>query len=218
MFDEDDRRRALVVEDDRLTRALLSEMLRGHDFEVYTADSAPLARQALDDVDPDIALLDVDLGSGPSGIAVAHIIRQEYPATAVLFVTRFPDERMAELFGGEMPPGCGFMRKDEVDDTERLLGAIEEVLANMPEERSIAVTPEHPLAGLTPNQRQVLRMIAQGLTNTAIAHRRGTSPSAVEQMVANILRTLGVPARGDVSPRMAAARIYIETMGLPESP
>lgn len=211
-------RRLLVVEDEPLTSALLRDVLQGHGFEVATATSASEARRCLDDFDPDAALLDIMLGDGPSGVALGNLIVREYPAVAVLFLTRYPDAASAGLGRDEIPAGCAFLLKDRITEGAYLLDALEATLQDRSTEYRRDLAVDHPLRQLTPNQQAVLRMMAQGLTNAAIAKRRGTSESAVEQVVAGIFRNLHLEPGTEVNPRMQAARLYISTVGLPEDP
>ena len=206
----------LVVEDDHLTAALPREVLERQGFRVETAASSREARVLLDEVDPDAALLDIALGDGPSGVGLAHLIAREYPGTAVLFLTRFHDPHAAGLIAMDMPPHCGFLRKDRIADTAYLVEAIEGALRDHPEDFRHDLTDEGPMAYLTPNQQVVLRMVAEGLTNSAIARRRGTTQSAVEQSLSAIFRVLGIDPRGDYNPRVQAARVYIAAAGIPD--
>lgn len=215
---EDESRCLLVVEDDSLTAALLSEVLVAQGFEVEVAQTAAEARHLLDEFAPDAALLDIVLGHGPSGVGLAHLIAREYPATAVLFLTRFRDAHAAGLVTMDMPAGCAFLRKDRIADATYLVDAIEAALRDHPGEFRHDLAEDDPLSGLTPNQQSVLRMVAQGLTNSAIARRRGITPSAVEQSLSAIFRSLGIDQGGDLNPRVQAARLYIAAAGVPEQP
>lgn len=211
-------RRLLVVEDESLMASLLCEVLESHGFEVHVAASASEARKEMITFDPDAALLDIMLGDGPSGVALGHLIRQEYPATAVLFLTRYPDAASAGVSGDQIPAGCAFLIKDRIADGAYLLDAIESTLRDSPREYRQDLTANRALRRLTPSQQAVLRMIAQGLTNAAIARRRGSSESAVEQLVAAIFRNLDLEQGAEINPRVQAARLYIAAAGLPEEP
>ena len=217
-MDVEDARRVLVVEDDPLTSTLLQDVLEANGFAVEVAASARDARRSLDDFDPDAALLDIQLGDGPSGVALGHLITREYPATGVLFLTRYPDITSAGLSHSDIPEGCGFLRKDKIADVAYLLDALEATLRDRSRDYRQDVAEDSPLRNLTPNQLSVLRMVAQGLTNPAIGRSRGTSDSAVEQMLAGIYRNLGIEHSSEISARMRAARIYIAAAGLPEEP
>lgn len=209
-------RRLLLVEDDQLTSALLKNLLVNQGFDVHVADSAAGARRELDDFDPDVALLDILLGDGPNGVALAHLIATAYPGTAVLFLTRFPDPHAAGLIPDDIPADCGFLRKDRVTDTDYLVGAIEGVLRDKASEFRADLDADHPLAGLTVSQVEILRMVACGMTNSAIARQRGTTASAVEQALSGIFRALSIPHTPDTNARIRAALTYVEAAGIPE--
>lgn len=209
-------RRLLIVEDDPLTGALLADVLRGHGFEVQVVNTAVQARGAARTFDPDAALLDIQLGDGPSGVALAHVLHATFPHIALLFLTRFPDQRAAGLVEADIPAGCGFLRKDRIADAEYLLTALNAVMTDHPADHRDDLASDRPLAALTRTQMAVLRMVAQGRTNASIARERGTSESAVEHAIAGITRALGIAAGTDVNPRVEAARLYIAAAGLPE--
>ena len=113
--------------------SLLSEVLTGQGFEVRTAPDVLLARRAVDAFDPDAALLDISLGDGPSGLDLAHVLHAQRPDIALLFLTKHADQRTAGLTDDDLPPGCGFLRKDRVRDTDSLLASLEAVLAEHPD-------------------------------------------------------------------------------------
>ena len=97
---------------------------------VYTHLGAEVLGQLVAEFDPDVMLLDVDLGSGPNGIHLAHVLNETRPDIAVLILTKYPDARSASRDGIELPPNVGFLRKHLVSDTAYLLKALEKVLAD----------------------------------------------------------------------------------------
>lgn len=212
------RRRLLVVEDEPLMSSLLAEVLTTAGFEVDVASNVIDALESARDFDPDVALLDIALGEGPSGLDLARVLDHKRPDIALVFLTRHPDRRTAGLDTGDVPKGCGFLRKDMVANTQYLIKAIEQVLADHSGEVRHDLAEDRPLAELTPKQLDVLRMAAQGLTNTAIAQRRHTSERAVEALLHAIFVTLGIQTHGDVNPRVEAVRQYIDGAGMPDRP
>ena len=211
------RRRLLLVEDELLLASLMQEVLRAAGYEVAHAASALEARGLLDDFDPDAALVDVHLGAGPSGVHLGHVIARTHPHVGVLLLSRFADLSTAGLDGWQMPPGSVFVPKDRIVDADVLLGAIDAVLSGRP---TPTVGPRElgPLTGLTRAQLSVLRLAASGLSNAAIASRRGTSERSVEQHLQAVYESLGIEQHGDINPRVEAVRRYIEHAGLPASP
>jgi len=210
-----ERRRLLVVEDDALTASLLAETLVSQGFEVTTAHDVVEALDAVDRCDPDVALIDIALGEGPNGIDLAHVLHREHPWIALLLLTRHPDLRTAGIDDGDLPPGCGFLRKDRVRDAKHLFDGIEAVLADQPSSVRDDQDPSKPLASLSYRQLEILRLVAQGYTNDYIARNKGTSRSTVERWLTDIFRLLNIDTHGDVNPRVEAARRFISAASLP---
>ena len=207
-------RRVLIVEDEPLVSALLEQTLQSVDFVTSRAHNAVEARRQITLFDPDIALLDIDLGPGANGIDVAHILNTKHPDIAILFLTKFPDLRSAGLRMEDLPAGSGFLRKELVGNTEYLTNAIENVLGERPEIRD-DLKPDRPLSALTKNQVEALRLLASGYTNAEIAKRRQTSVSSVEQLLNATFKNLGIQTSDDINPRIEAVRIFIGAAGIP---
>jgi DNA-binding NarL/FixJ family response regulator len=207
-------RRVLIVEDEQLVSALLEQTLESVDFVTSRANNAVEAKRQIEAFDPDIALLDIDLGPGANGIDVAHILAKKHPDIAILFLTKFPDLRSAGLKMEDLPAGCGFLRKELVGNTEYLVNAIDTVLGERPEIRD-DLRPDRPLSTLTKNQIEALRLLASGFTNAEIARRRDTSISSVEQLLNTTFKNLGIQTTDDINPRIEAVRIFIQAAGIP---
>lgn len=208
-------RRLLVVEDDVMTAGLLRRVLEAEGFVIEVANDAVTARDAVDAFDPDCALIDVSLGAGPTGADLAHALHRDRPDIALLLLTRFPDLRSAGLASFDIPPNCGFVRKDRMSDPGYLVDAIEQVLRDHASDVRDDTDPSRPLAGLTEHQLDILRLVALGYTNDAIARQRNVTRSSVERWVAGILHVLDIDALGDFNPRVEAARRYSEVAGVP---
>ena len=205
----------MVVEDEPLVASLLAEVLRSADFIVKTVSNVLEARATVADFDPDAALIDIHLGDGPSGLHLAHVLHATRPDVAIVFLTKHPDRRTAGLADADLPPNCGFLRKDKVTDTAYLLAGIDAVLTDRPRDVRHDLLDDRPLATLTPKQVDALRMAALGMTNAAIARERGTSERNIEKLLTNAFEALGITPDPDVNPRVEAVRRYIEAAGLP---
>jgi DNA-binding NarL/FixJ family response regulator len=209
-------RRVLLVDDDPLMTSLLRDVLEQKGFEVNAAGSAADARDALVTFDPDIALIDLELGGGPSGMDMAHLIHAQHPGVVIIILTRYPDLATAGFPDATLPPGAGFIRKDLVEDPDQIVAAIDAVVAERTDEVRHDRDGSRAFDVLTPAQLEVLTLMSQGFDNDAIATRRGCSVSSVANLIAEIYKRLGIDPRGELNPRVEAVRQFAQVSGLPE--
>jgi DNA-binding NarL/FixJ family response regulator len=209
-------RRILLVEDDSLTASLLENSLTVNGFSVATAGNAADALQLVDHFDPDAALIDIALGDGPNGLDLAHILHRECPWVALLILTKQPDTRANNLAGSDLPPGCGYLRKELVRDAHQLFESLESVFDKQLKDVRHDTDPDRPLAALTKAQVEILRLIALGYNNDSIAEQRGVTRSSIERSIIRIFRALEIETHGELNPRLEAARRFMIATGIPE--
>ena len=210
------KRRILIVEDEPLMSSLLSQSLTSADFDVENSSDTASARKKIDSFDPDILLLDISLGDGPSGLHLAHAIDQARPDIAILILTKHPDAKSATSEGLELPARVGFLRKHLVNDVSYLLNAIEKVLADRSNEVRHDDKSDSPFKGLTPQAFQVLSLLAQGYNNNEIASRSELSVKSVERWIDIIYKELAISKNGEINQRVEAARKYYQAVGIPQ--
>lgn len=211
----DHARRLLLVEDEPMVAALLQETLEAAGFEILVAYSALEAKSTAKQFDPDVAILDINLGAGPSGVDLAFLLHKSYPGIALALLTKHPDLRTAGFNKDDVPPGCGFIRKDMVTNSQHIIEAIESIVASKEHFREDG-DPSRPLGNLTSTQIEALRLVSQGYTNAEIAKRRNTSVRAVEQLLAAVFSNLLIDVDGPINPRVEAVRKFISAAGTPE--
>ena len=115
----------LVVEDEPLVRALLTSILEADGFQVKQANDAAGARTTTKNFEPQVAILDIELGDGPSGIDLAHILRLQCPKIGLVFLTHIPEPRVVGVENRNIPKNAAYLRKDRMADTGVLKAAIE---------------------------------------------------------------------------------------------
>lgn len=204
-------RRVLVVEDDVFVAGLLCHTLAAEGFATAHAGSAAAARQLADEFDPDAALIDMDLGDGPSGVDLIHAFGRTRSELVCVMLTA----QSSALAKERLPPGVGFIRKSLISEPQALLDAIDEALRRGGDGVRLDLDSDHPVAELSASQREVLRLIALGLSNAEIAKRRRVTMSGAEQAVSAVFRKLGLVQSDGLVPRVEAARLYMEAGGLP---
>ncbi|OQQ36343.1 transcriptional regulator [Prescottella equi] len=195
-------------------RSLVADALRHAGFEVHDRPSAATALADLDEIDPDVLVTDIDLGSRPNGMEMATIVHARAPHCATVFLTNYPRASIAP--GEGVPAGSVFLDKVALESVEQLVAAVESALAEKPlPPRHLPDGPDAALGRLTRTQLDVLRCIALGWSNAEIARRRASSLRSVEKMVTRTFDALGVNHNPDINPRVAAAQLYVRRFGLP---
>jgi DNA-binding NarL/FixJ family response regulator len=205
------KRRVLVVEDDVFVNGLLCESLAQAGFDTCQAHNAAEARRAADRFDPDAALIDIDLGDGPTGIDLARVFAHTRPELVAVMLTA----RASSVVRDQLPAHVGFIRKSLISEPGALTDALDQALRAGGNGIYYDIDSPTPLAALSASQREVLRLITLGLSNAEIAKRRAITQSGAEQAVSAVFRGLGLQHSETLMPRVEAARIYIEARGLP---
>lgn len=209
------RRRVLIVEDDPFLGSLMTDALEHAGLETRLATSAVAAKRTLSVFDPDVAVVDIDLGDGPSGIDFVHVLVRFAPGVAAVLLSKHPDCHTAGLSGVDIPDGVAYLRKSLIHDTSVLVEAIEEVVRGTTTRWRHDLESKGTLDRLTRAQRETLHLMALGLSNAEIAMRRNVSLSSVEQRVSEIFKALEIDASVGLVPRVVAIRHYIAESGLP---
>jgi DNA-binding NarL/FixJ family response regulator len=208
--------KVLVVEDEPLVKALLTSLLEADGFQVKSAANAAEARAVAKDFEPKVAILDIELGDGPSGIDLSQILRLQFPQIGLVFLTHIPEPRVVGVENRNIPKNAAYLRKDRMADTGVLKAAIEaasrdRVSKQFRDDKTI----QHQLTNVSRSQLDVLRMVAMGLSNHEIAAQRGTTVRAVEHLVKRAFTAAGVDADAPGNARVVAARQFITVAGMP---
>lgn len=212
-------RGVLVVDDEAFIRGLVAEVIRSAGFDVTVADSAASALAALEDIDPDAAVLDIELGAGPNGLDLAQALLEISPHLAIVFLTQLPSP---EVLGRtlDLTAPAAYLIKRDLADPRTLIEALEFVLTDGDTRIGFRADLERddPLGRLSHAQLETLRLVAEGLSNEEIAQRRHTSVRAAEAMVSRIFSILQVSGDPAVNARVAATRLYAAHAVLPPAP
>ena len=209
--------RVVVAEDSVLLREGLARLLTeaGYEVEAATGDAEEFLRE-VDAHRPDVVVVDVRMPPTftDEGLRAALVVRKTWPEIGVLVLSQYVEERYATELLSDRPQGVGYLLKDRVADLTEFLGALERVAAG-----GSALDPEvvaqllarsrHPLAALTPRERDVLALMAEGRSNAGIAHRLWVTEGTVEKHVRSILGKLRLPATQDGHRRVLAVLIYL---------
>ena len=209
-------RTVLLVEDHALTRGLLTSSLESRGFRVVAVESARRAIREFDAADPDVLLVDIELGDRPNGVGLATLLCAQAPYLGVVFLSNYPALDTVEGGLGP-PPRSVFLQKSQIEGPAQVVAAIEAALDAGLEPQALGTLPHsHPLRALSAPQLGVLRLIAEGWSNAEIAERRGITVRSAERLVSRTFAALGVSEDEAVNPRVAATRMYVRVFGVPE--
>ena len=210
--------RLVIAEDAALLREGLAGLLEdaGHAVVARVGEADSLLAVVAEH-QPELAIVDVRMPPTyeDEGMRAAVEIRRSYPETAVLVLSQHVESRHAvELVGSG--GGFGYLLKDRVLDVDAFLDAVDRVAgggsALDPEVVKHLLLPPHEddaLAALTPREREVLGLMAEGKTNAGIARQLWLTEKTVETHVSSILGKLGLPLDGDTHRRVLAVVTYL---------
>jgi DNA-binding NarL/FixJ family response regulator len=209
--------RVVIGEDSALFREGLARLLEdaGHEVVAKAAD-APALIEAVDTQRPDLAIVDVRMppDNTDDGARAARRLREAHPTLGIVLLSQHIEtHHSVELVGSGR---FGYLLKDRVFDVDEFLDALGRVAnggsALDPEVVSLLLSPlraTDQLAALTPREREVLALIAEGRTNRGIARRLWLTERTVETHIASILAKLGIGADDEDHRRVLAVLAFL---------
>jgi DNA-binding NarL/FixJ family response regulator len=212
--------RIVIAEDLALLRDGLIRLLEAHDFEVVEAvDNGPSLLRALTVQRPDVAVVDVRLPPSftDEGLRAAIEARRRVPGLPVLVLSQYVEPLYARELLSDRGGGVGYLLKDRIANIGQFLDAVRRVAAG-----GTAMDPEvirellnkrsrsGPLQRLTPREREVLGLMAEGRSNAAIASRLFVTEKAVSKHTNSIFSKLDLRASDDDNRRVLAVLAYLD--------
>jgi hypothetical protein len=208
---------AIVVEDDDFTRLMITSALKGQGLEIVLATPSPT--EALEQsfaLKADLAILDLQLGKGPTGIDLAVALRRLQPKIGILMLTSYEDPRLLNPNLPKLPFGGVYLTKKSVGEIEFLNNAIAQALDHKKWSDTWAPVPQRisSVAKLTDTQLETLRLMAQGLSNAEISKRRFVTEKSVETSIARLAKVMGLSNDPGQNQRVHMARVYFRALGV----
>lgn len=213
--------RVVIADDSVLLRAGLERLLSDAGFEVVASvGDAPSLLQAVQEHRPDVAVVDVRMPPGCSdeGLRAAVTLRRVAPETGVMVFSQYVEEPAAQELLALGARGVGYLLKDRVADVSEFIDAVTRVARG-----GTALDPEviaqvmarrrrdDPVASLTPRERDVLTLMAEGRSNTAIAQRLEIGEGAVEKHVSHIFSKLALEPDDSDHRRVLAVLAFLKS-------
>ncbi|WP_405819603.1 response regulator transcription factor [Streptomyces sp. NBC_00838] len=212
--------RVVLAEDLFLLRDGLVRMLEAYGFEVLAAvETGPELTKAFAELEPDVAVVDVRLPPSHTdeGLQCALAARRDRPGLPVLVLSQHVEQLYARELLADGNGGIGYLLKDRVFDADQFIDAVRRVAGG-----GTAMDPQviqqllsrraqdKPIGRLTPREREVMELMAQGRSNAAIAAQLVVTERAVSKHTSNIFGKLGLPVSDDDNRRVLAVIAYLD--------
>lgn len=212
--------RVVLAEDLFLLRDGLVRMLEAFDFEIAAAvETGPELTRAFAELEPDVAVVDVRLPPSHTdeGLQCALAARRARPGLPVLVLSQHVEQLYARELLADGAGGIGYLLKDRVFDAEQFVDAVRRVAAGgtamdpqVISQLLARQTARRPLGRLTPREREVLELMAQGRSNTAIAAQLAVTERAIAKHTSNIFAKLGLEVSDDDNRRVLAVIAFLD--------
>ena len=211
--------RVVIADDSVLVREGIAALLARAGIDVVGQASTPDELfEAVDEHRPDVAIVDIRMPPTHTdeGLRAAHEIRSRHPQTGILIVSQYVEVGIATRLLAQNPERLGYLLKDRVGAPDDFVGTLERVAdggsALDPQIVSRLLGDGHnggPVGSLTAREREVLELVAEGLSNQAIADRLDIALRSVEKHVSAIFTKLGLPATGGEHRRVLAVLQFL---------
>lgn len=202
--------RVLFVEDDPFTRSIIGDGLTEAGSTTHTAKTVSDALEAVASFDPHVVVTDLDLGpvGTPSGADLLARVAEQRPWVGAIVLSIHRDVRLALGDAHGLPAGVRHIVKSDVQSIDELVEAIRNCIESEPTHREGTERPEAEYRVVSKSQAAVLRLMAEGLSNEAIARHRGITLRSAESLIQRTFQSLGLTDQPDINPRVVAVRMW----------
>ena len=207
----------MLAEDSGLLRDALTRLLADHEIEVAAAvTTVPELLEAYEREHPDACVVDVRLPPTftDEGIRGVVELRRAHPGAPVLVLSQYVEERYARDLLSDRAEGIGYLLKDRVADVREFVEALRRVAAGGavldPEVVRQLLVRHRSIDELTAREREVMQLVAEGLSNASIARELVVTERAVEKHVTSILQKLRIPPNDDHHRRVLAVLAWLK--------
>mgnify|MGYP002628771966 CR=1 FL=1 len=200
--------RVLILEDDDFTRTMLSEGLAASGFTVESASSVSQATELLAHFEPNAVIVDLNLGAGPNGSDFLIRVDRDFPWVGQVALSSHASPELATGISGSLPKSTIYLVKSQLQSIAVLKEAIEQSIASADYIKQEVPLSSEGTVTLTPNQAEILWLMAQGLSNAGIAERRNTTLRAAEALVQRTVHALGIESDSLTNSRVVAVSMW----------
>lgn len=199
--------KVLFVEDDQFTLNTVAELLERLGVTVLAVSTVSEAVRALAEFEPNVVVTDLDLGAGPDGTDLLNHVDVNYPWIGKVILTAHSSPTLAVNATQALPQDVTFLIKSLASGQD-IYRAILESVERGQEPRQMSLEPADGIFVVSKTQAELLRMLADGLSNSAIARQRDRTLAATESLIHRLFSSLGLDADPDINQRVIAVRMW----------
>jgi len=209
--------RSVIVEDDDFTRLMIANSLTSQGVQVLARCAGAVeALEQIKTLKPNLIIVDLHLGIGPTGLDVATEVRRSSPKMGIIFLTSYEDPRVLNPNLPELPFGSVYLNKRKVNEINVLMDAI----TNAVDHKSWKVPgpfvqkSSKSVSSLSNSQLETLRLMAQGMSNSEIARRRFVTEKSVETSISRLAKAMDLKSDPSINQRVHLAKVYFRSLGI----
>ena len=209
--------RVLVVDDDSFTRTALEGLLRNCGFsQLLTCEGVGAAMAAVEVFNPQLAIVDLDLGEGPNGMDLVEALRRKLPDLGIVVLSTYASPRLLGITSSQIPAEVVYLVKSDIESAEVLLGALrhcwetDQDLNDDPAQISGKMIPSK----MSDKHIQIMRLVAHGHSNAEIADRLVVSERTVEKSISRLIKSLNLNTDKSQNQRVKITQAYFGMAGL----
>jgi DNA-binding NarL/FixJ family response regulator len=200
-------RKVLIVEDELFTQKLISEIITNLGNKCATASSVSGALALVKTFSPELIITDLDLGPGPTGIDLINKIDKDFPEIKLAILTAHTSPNLVDIKVKGLPNRVQYIVKADLHASNSFENILKNAFEQKPTNNLPSVKPIDAIY-LSNTQAELLKLIAQGLSNQAIADKRGTTLRAVEALINRTYQALKLNESDAINLRVEAVKLW----------
>ena len=209
--------RVLVVDDDSFTRTALEGLLRNCGFgQLLTCEGVGAAMAALEVFNPQLAIVDLDLGEGPNGMDLVEVLRRKLPDLGIVVLSTYASPRLLGITSSQIPAEVVYLVKSDIESAEVLLGALRHCWETDHDlnDDSAQISGMKIPSKMSDQHIQIMRLVAHGHSNAEIAERLVVSERTVEKSISRLIKSLNLNTDKSQNQRVKITQAYFGMAGL----
>ena len=200
----------IVIDDDAFVRSSLTAALKAYGITVVgSGQDFSTALALCNQFSVDVAVIDLDLGPGPTGVDICHSLRNKFQSIGLILLTSYTNPKIADPNMPALPKGTKFVSKSNLENFQVLINEI--ISSKLKPYSGNKIKPSKSI--LTNAQLEVLKMVAEGYSTNEIASQRKVSAKAIECLIAKIHKELGLNKSNRLNQRVQLTRAFFKLSG-----